>query len=313
MAIELIMVLPGLLILLLANYGEKHKKYRFLTRLFLFLSIILVIAIGLLMFSSGAVAEEHFKDYRGYSFGIALSAILSLLFLVQKVRTKMSRYIDIDPENLLHASALVFAVMLVGFSISTAVFADIFSLMEGVSLDMVSVIAQDIVFVLLAFFGVGFIIRRNFGETLKRLGLVMPSAKDALISVAFVVAIFFVVILSSLAAALLGFGPSFDGDQDPTLILLGEITIVSAIVYAIGAGISEEILFRGALQKRFGILLTTIIFAFVHIQYFDPVNFSTLLGIGLILGYERHITNTTSAVITHSLYDLVIFLIAALM
>jgi hypothetical protein len=87
---------------------------------------------------------------------------------------------------------------------------------------------------------------------------------------------------------------------------------LTAILFALGAGIGEEILFRGAMQPRFGIILSSIIFAVMHIQYFDIVSMGTLFLISATLGYERKMTNTTAAIITHTLYDLVLLLMVAM-
>jgi membrane protease YdiL (CAAX protease family) len=70
--------------------------------------------------------------------------------------------------------------------------------------------------------------------------------------------------------------------------------------------ICEEILFRGALQPRLGLVLTALLFTSIHTQY--SISFDTLavfvlaLGLGLIRKY----TNTTTSAICHSTYNLIV-------
>jgi len=99
-----------------------------------------------------------------------------------------------------------------------------------------------------------------------------------------------------------------ESSEDPTMQILGTITLVTAIIYSLGAGIGEEILFRGAAQPMFGIILTSVLFAVMHIQYFDLLSMSMLFTISVILGYERRFAGTVGCMITHALYDLILFL-----
>ena len=84
-------------------------------------------------------------------------------------------------------------------------------------------------------------------------------------------------------------------------------TLPCAIVtLALAAGICEETLFRGALQPRLGILLTSILFASVHTQYglsFDVIGVFVLsCGLGLL----RRFANTTTSIVCHVSYDLLV-------
>lgn len=75
------------------------------------------------------------------------------------------------------------------------------------------------------------------------------------------------------------------------------------LVYAVMAGICEEALFRGALQPRVGIVVTAMLFAMIHTQYFaTPILFVVFVH-GLVLGLLRRHLNTTTAMIAHGTYD----------
>ena len=73
---------------------------------------------------------------------------------------------------------------------------------------------------------------------------------------------------------------------------------------AASAGIGEEILFRGALQPRFGLVITSLAFASLHIQY-EWFGMLTVVILGLILGIERKRFSTTASIGSHLVYDLI--------
>ena len=81
---------------------------------------------------------------------------------------------------------------------------------------------------------------------------------------------------------------------------------------AISVGIGEEILFRGALQPVFGIVITSLLFVALHTQYaFTPaagILFVVSLGFGLL----RARASTTAAIIAHAAYNGIPFVLAAL-
>jgi len=73
------------------------------------------------------------------------------------------------------------------------------------------------------------------------------------------------------------------------------------------AGVVEESLFRGALLPRFGIVVTAILFAALHIQY--AVSFATLevFVLGLGLGWLRVRSGSTlTCMVTHAGYDIAV-------
>jgi membrane protease YdiL (CAAX protease family) len=71
-------------------------------------------------------------------------------------------------------------------------------------------------------------------------------------------------------------------------------------------GLCEDILFRGALQPRIGLLATALLFTSTHTEY--GLSFVTLavfvLAIGL--GYVRKYTNTTTSMTCHVAYNLLV-------
>jgi hypothetical protein len=310
MAVEILAFLPGLLLLWLANYTENRKDLRILTQVFLGISVALLILFSaLIVVTSGSEAMKGYNA-AAYGCGLLLTGFFALLLFLKPVRSALASVMSIEPDNWLHATALIFAILLVGMSLSTALTTDVLKTSGVVS--AVDMILQDAVFVMAALLGVGWLTRRDWRKVAERLGLRRPGFKDIGWSL-----VFFVVVL--LAMVVMGrvddiVNPekaSLGLKDDPTIKLLGGVTVLSAILFALGAGIGEEILFRGAMQPRFGIIITSLVFALIHIQYFDAVSIASLFAVGAILGYERKRTSTTTCVITHSLYDLLLFMSVA--
>ena len=92
-------------------------------------------------------------------------------------------------------------------------------------------------------------------------------------------------------------------------------TVAEQLGIAIAAGVSEEVLFRGALQPRFGILLSSLLWASFHLQYtchgFPSVANLYILTLGLIFGALRNRGGLLAAVVAHVTYDASILLQAS--
>jgi membrane protease YdiL (CAAX protease family) len=61
---------------------------------------------------------------------------------------------------------------------------------------------------------------------------------------------------------------------------------------------------RGALQPRLGLLLSSLLFAALHVQY-TWFGMGTVALLGMLLGYLRQRTNTTTAIAVHAAYDVI--------
>jgi hypothetical protein len=83
-----------------------------------------------------------------------------------------------------------------------------------------------------------------------------------------------------------------------------------ALAIGLTAAIGEELLFRGAIQPRYGVIFTAIVFALVHVQYHPALILTGLLPAGLVLGYERKYLNTSACIITHAAYNIIAVLLS---
>lgn len=91
-----------------------------------------------------------------------------------------------------------------------------------------------------------------------------------------------------------------------------ELNLPSIIFISFCAGIGEELLFRGAIQLYLGIWITAVIFIAIH-GYLDPTNwrislYGTLMTlIIVVLGYMTEEFGIISAMIAHSIIDIILF------
>ena len=92
-------------------------------------------------------------------------------------------------------------------------------------------------------------------------------------------------------------------DQRMNSSIGAHLDLVGTLVLGLSAGIGEEITMRGALQPKLGILLTSMLFASLHVQY-SWFGMLVILLLGMLLGGIRSRTNTTVVMIVHTIYDI---------
>jgi membrane protease YdiL (CAAX protease family) len=90
------------------------------------------------------------------------------------------------------------------------------------------------------------------------------------------------------------------------------LRLPAAFWLALTAALSEEILFRGALQPVFGLPLTSVYFALVHMQYALTPAAVIIFVVALGLGWLRQRQSTSSAIIAHFVYNFVQLAVAIL-
>jgi membrane protease YdiL (CAAX protease family) len=156
---------------------------------------------------------------------------------------------------------------------------------------------------LFALAGVGLFIRRGGRNTLERLGLFRPTWKHWLVAAGVTI----LLLAFDFGARLLWYEVDPAGHDlvaQVTENLFGNLASVGgAVVLGLSAGISEELLFRGAVQPRLGLLLATILFSVGHLQYGLTVATLEIFVIGLVLGVMRTRTSTTIAIVVHASYN----------
>lgn len=102
----------------------------------------------------------------------------------------------------------------------------------------------------------------------------------------------------------LHFPALWDQDQQMGRMIAGELSLATALVLGVSAGVGEEMMVRGALQPRVGLVWASLLFACGHVQY-TWFGMLTIALLGVTLGIVRQRTNTTTAIVVHVLYDII--------
>jgi membrane protease YdiL (CAAX protease family) len=167
--------------------------------------------------------------------------------------------------------------------------------------DAGALIAQLIGEIAVALAGVGWLVRRATRDTVARLGIEAVRIEHLpFILVGLLGAIGINAGMETMQHALLP--ELWQRDQQATQLIAGTMPVWTALVLGLSAGLGEEIMLRGALQPRLGIVLTSVLFACGHVQY-TWFGMLTITLLGVLLGLVRRRTNTSAAILVHGLYD----------
>ena len=256
------------------------------------------------------------------ALGLVAPAAIGLLVLTPPVRRWLARLIPIDPASVVHAVALSLSMLIiVNLAITLGIGLDNLSTMIAEAeaqdgMDAMSTAAlwlQQGLTLFAALIGVGWPLRRRFAQTLDRLGIVLPSLRQVVIGLLGGVGMVVAVVALEGVGGVVGFGTDPDVEK-LTEQLLGPLFSSPFGIFTLGvaAALGEESLFRGAMQPRFGLLLTALLFSLVHSNY--GITFSTVVVflLGLVLGWARLRHNTTTAMILHATYNITLGVIGYL-
>jgi len=107
-----------------------------------------------------------------------------------------------------------------------------------------------------------------------------------------------------ISAIFLHFG--FEKDAGITSKLIKQIPLWQVLIIIIIGSITEEIFFRGYIQRKTNLLTASFIFSYFHIIYGSITEVTGAFFLGLILGYayEKR-KNLYSPILAHFLYDII--------
>ncbi len=239
--------------------------------------------------------------------GIMITAVIAAVLAANPVRERVGGVLPIDPDNPVHTMALVLAVILLGSQVTLVSFVDVLAQdRTQPPLTVLDLFAQELPFLIIAAAGVGIYMRRDTKQAAERLGVVRPTWWQ--VSLALAAAGVFFAFGQTVDSLSHVWTPQVAHNIDITTqhVFGGLDNPVGIAAIALLPAICEEILFRGALQPRLGLVLTALLFTSIHTQY--SISFDTLavfvlaLGLGLIRKY----TNTTTSGICHATYNLIV-------
>jgi hypothetical protein len=172
---------------------------------------------------------------------------------------------------------------------------------------------QDIAMLAMALVGVGWLSRRDQRSSLDRLAVVAPTWKQAAIGLGAGLAMIPLVLLLERLASQVGLGANPDVERLTEQMLGPMLTSLPGVLtLGLAAALGEESVFRGALQPRFGLILTAMLFALLHSNYGITLSTVLVLGVGLVLGVLRLRYNTTASMLAHAMYNIGLGLITYL-
>ena len=293
---------------MLANFGERYATARILSLIAGVALAGIALLVGLvgtllhlLAYAAGGESASKFWNAEQALLPFAAAGLLGLLFLWPAVQRAVARILPIRPGSPVIYLTVVLGLLLVAQQLSTQVTAQ-------PPLTYAELLAQDVPFLILAFVGVGIFIRRSPRETIDRLALLPPPQKRWWLVSIIGIGVFMAVAFGIEAVANVVAPSQQKQVTDVTTVLFSHFNNPAAIIFlGVLAGVVEETLFRGALLPRFGIVVTAILFAALHIQY--AVSFATLevFVLGLGLGWLRVKSGSTlPGMLTHAGYDIAV-------
>ena len=344
----LIMFLPVLIVLWLANLAERARE-RGQPQVLTILTYLLLIILWGVLILSGVVIMLSGLFLRGQGLppalldtyqqmginpetvtsiigtlpqmGLALwlPSVFGIILLLRPVRKWISRFIPIDPASPVHAVALSFTMLVVvnlwvTVAIGIGNLADMMA--TGPEMETSNILnllwLQEIVMALMAFIGVGWLsARRGLRQALQRLQIVVPSLRQVLLGIGIGLGMALALIPIEYLLNRIGIGV----DPDVTRLtdqIIGPLatSVFGVLTLGLAAALGEESIFRGALQPRFGLVLQAVLFALLHSTYGLSLATVIVLVIGLILGWVRARHNTSTSMIVHAVYNMTIGFIA---
>lgn len=319
-----LLFIPVLMLVVMANLGQLYRWAAVLTYLALLALGLGTLLIGIGLATAPMPAIVGFVrelpaaavDWQAVGIRLVITGLVILGLVILALRRWPTAPGRGWPwHRPIHLTALVLGVFFAGLNLAQVVILAEMDLTESLrdgtlTFGLRELLAQAVFFVLLALLGVGLGIRRNLPETLARLKLQMPTVGDVGRSLALTVGLLFITISLGGLIGLLS-PDSVAVAQSFNRVVMDAFagTVWGAVGLGLLSGLSEEILYRGAIQPVFGLWATSLLFALHHVQY---LNLSILLIVvlALALGWIRDRYNTTVAILVHAVYNTLIALIA---
>lgn len=224
--------------------------------------------------------------------------------------------VSFAPRNRVHrlaAVVLIFAFVALSWQALSASNAASLKFVEaaGAAPEMLAV---SLLYAALAVLGVGWLTRRDWVAVKRRLGLHWPRRVDWLAGVATAISLHLFVALAMALWQAVAEPSAFESQVSGARGLFEALSssLLLGGLLAMVAGMSEEILFRGALQPVFGTLISSLLFVGLHsLVAFTPAA-AMLLVVSLGFGLLRARVSTTAAIIAHAAYNAIPFVLVAL-
>jgi len=262
---------------------------------------LLVSVNNALQYAVGSLRPEEFRTNELVGIPLTIAGAVGLLYLWPPVQRAIARVIPLRPGSPVMYLTVVLGLLLISQQVGAQV-------QQGPPLTFGDLLAQDVPLLVLCFVGVGIFVRRSPRTATERLGLASPHQKRWWLVAVLGIGVFIAVAFAIEAVANVVSPSQQKQVTDVTTVLFSHFNNPAAIIFlGVLAAVVEETLFRGALLPRFGIVISSILFAALHTQY--AVSFATLevFTLGLGLGWLRvRAASVVPGMVTHAGYDIAV-------
>lgn len=260
------------------------------------------------------VVVQIMKSLPRLGAGLFVLALAGIALLLPPARRLLARLLSISAHRVTHTVALAYSIfilinlwLVMGVGLET-VSESITAAPDTPSGQLITLLwLQNLLLALMAFIGVGWLSRRRWHDALLRLGITWTGWQNLGVGIGLGLGMFLLLFPLSLLLEKIGLGVD-PNIENLTEKLIGPLmtSLPGVISLGVAAALGEELTYRGALQPRFGIFLTALLFALTHNQY--GVSLATLFVflLGLVLGWARVRYNTTTSIFLHATYNIAI-------
>ena len=265
-------------------------------------------APGFLLFVAGLAVTAR-RGVDGIGPTLLFGGLGLLLPLARPVRVLLSRIGDFSPDDPVHFLGSGMLLGSLGFLGGQLIAAP--EPAEVTGFEVGPIIVQGIFLIALALIAVGYKIDRTLPMVIKRLNLGRPTLKGICAALGVVVLGFMVAAIGSALTRATNEAYSREIQDSLEVITTSSPSYIVAPLIGLSAGIGEELLFRGAIQPRYGIVLPSLLFALLHSQYgFSFITLSTFL-LGCMLGLLARKFGVIHAIAAHTIYNMLAVIISA--
>jgi len=241
--------------------------------------------------------------------------LLPALLLVRPVRLVLARVFPLEPDAFRHWLGLVALFWLVAIPLALlallagrpplealAVRTGAEALEQPTALELLYGLGWTLILSLAA---AGFPQARPLGAALVRLGLTWPGWRWLVVGIVLSVAMvpLFDLVDRAASAIVAGFGLATTPSSWIERLFGRSVGIGGVLVAALAAGLGEEVVWRGLVQPRYGLLAAALGFSAMHGFQYGPDGLLSVFVSGLVLGLVRRWRNTTVAAVIHTGYD----------
>ncbi|MGQ9682878.1 MAG: lysostaphin resistance A-like protein [Anaerolineae bacterium] len=315
-----------ILLIVAANVGERFSRaWRFTAYVGAVVLGLGAVVLGLAYLLAGAImraapqampdgARAMLVETGGplVALWLIVGGLVSWLVLLPAVRRALARALPIRPESTVNALALSLLALLWAQSLSLSGLGPQIVVSLSGQLTVTQVLASEVPLAIMGITGVGYLIRRSSPMTWRRLGVGGLTRRQGLVTLVVLLGLLTYQFLVSAVARAIAPQAFEELDRASSQLYAGLQAPLAALIVSLASGTAEELLFRGALQPRFGLALTALTFAVVHAQYGLVFALVSIGVVGLALGIVRQRINTTAAILVHVFYNLTLFLLSRL-